>query len=35
MTAGRLDVAGIGSMVVDRMHRAPHLVPADAKVLLR
>jgi arabinose-5-phosphate isomerase len=35
VTASRLDVAGIGSMVVDRMHRAPHLVGADAKVLLR
>jgi arabinose-5-phosphate isomerase len=30
----RLDVVGIGSMVVDRVHRAPRLV-ADAKVLLR
>jgi arabinose-5-phosphate isomerase len=33
--AGRLDVVGIGSMVVDRVHRAPRLIGADAKVLLR
>ncbi len=32
---GRLDVAGIGSMVVDRVHRTPHIIGADAKVVLR
>jgi arabinose-5-phosphate isomerase len=31
----RLDVVGIGSMVVDRVHRAPRLVGAEAKGLLR
>jgi arabinose-5-phosphate isomerase len=31
----RLDVVGIGSMVVDRVHRARRLVGAEAKVLLR
>jgi ribokinase len=31
----RLDVVGIGSMVVDRVHRVPRLVGTDAKVLLR
>jgi arabinose-5-phosphate isomerase len=30
-----LDVAGIGSMVVDRVHRAPRIVRADEKTLLR
>ena len=30
-----LDVVGIGSMVVDRVHRAPRLVGEDAKALLR
>lgn len=29
------DVVGIGSMVVDRMHRAPRLLGAEAKALLR
>jgi arabinose-5-phosphate isomerase len=33
--AAPLDVVGIGSMVVDRVHRAPRLIGADAKVLLR
>jgi sugar/nucleoside kinase (ribokinase family)/D-arabinose 5-phosphate isomerase GutQ len=33
--AGRLDVVGIGSMVVDLVHRAPRLVGADAKAILR
>jgi sugar/nucleoside kinase (ribokinase family)/D-arabinose 5-phosphate isomerase GutQ len=33
--SGRLDVVGIGSMVVDRVHRTPHIVGADAKVVLR
>lgn len=31
----RLDVVGIGSMVVDRVHRTPHVIGADAKVVLR
>lgn len=35
MSSRPLDVVGIGSMVVDRLHRAPRLVGADAKVLLR
>ena len=35
MSGAPLDVVGIGSMVVDRVHRAPRLLPADAKVLLR
>ncbi len=30
-----LDVVGIGSMVVDRVHRAPRILPADAKAILR
>jgi arabinose-5-phosphate isomerase len=30
-----LDVVGIGSMVVDRMHRAPRLLGADEKCVLR
>jgi len=30
-----LDVVGIGSMVVDRMHRAPRLLGADEKGVLR
>jgi sugar/nucleoside kinase (ribokinase family)/D-arabinose 5-phosphate isomerase GutQ len=30
-----LDVAGIGSMVVDRVHRTPRILPADAKAILR
>jgi arabinose-5-phosphate isomerase len=33
--ASGLDVVGIGSMVVDRVHRAPHIIGADAKVVLR
>ncbi|MGE5281362.1 MAG: hypothetical protein ACM3N0_03405, partial [Chloroflexota bacterium] len=32
--AGRLDVAGIGSMVVDRFHRAPRILGADEKCIL-
>ena len=35
MTGGRLDVVGIGSMVVDRLHRAPRILGADAKGILR
>ena len=35
MSAAPLDVVGIGSMVVDRVHRAPRLLGADAKALLR
>jgi arabinose-5-phosphate isomerase len=31
----KLDVAGIGSMVVDRVHRTPRILPADAKAILR
>lgn len=30
-----LDVVGIGSMVLDRMHRAPKLLGSDAKSILR
>ncbi len=32
---GRLDVAGIGSMVVDRVHRAPRILGGDEKAILR
>jgi len=32
--AGRLDVVGIGSMVVDRLHRAPRILGADEKCIL-
>ncbi len=35
MSGPPLDVVGIGSMVVDRVHRAPRLLSADAKILLR
>lgn len=35
MSAKRLDLAGTGSMVVDRLCRAPHLIGADQKVLLQ
>jgi arabinose-5-phosphate isomerase len=31
----KLDVVGIGSMVVDRVHRTPRVLPADAKAILR
>jgi len=31
----RLDVVGIGSMVVDRVHRAPRILGADEKTILR
>jgi sugar/nucleoside kinase (ribokinase family)/D-arabinose 5-phosphate isomerase GutQ len=31
----RLDVVGIGSMVVDRVHRTPRVIGVDAKALLR
>ncbi len=31
---GRLDVAGIGSMVVDRFHRAPRILGPDEKCIL-
>ena len=31
----RLDIAGIGSMVVDRVHRTPRILPPDAKAILR
>ena len=30
-----LDVVGIGSMVVDRVHRTPRILPVDAKAILR
>src|SRR5262245_33880871 len=30
-----LDVVGIGSMVVDRIHRVPRLLGADQKAILR
>jgi arabinose-5-phosphate isomerase len=33
--AQSLDVVGIGSMVVDRVHRTPRVLPADAKTILR
>ncbi len=33
--SGRLDVAGIGSMVVDRVHRAPRILGGDEKAILR
>jgi arabinose-5-phosphate isomerase len=35
VSADRLDVVGIGSMVVDRVHLAPRIVGADEKILLR
>ena len=31
----RLDVVGIGSMVVDRVHRTPRVIGVDAKAILR
>ena len=31
----RLDVVGIGSMVVDRVHRAPRILGGDEKGILR
>jgi arabinose-5-phosphate isomerase len=31
----KLDVVGIGSMVIDRVHRTPRVLPADAKAILR
>jgi arabinose-5-phosphate isomerase len=31
----RLDLVGIGSMVVDRVHRAPRILRADEKAILR
>ncbi|MGH0031324.1 MAG: PfkB family carbohydrate kinase [Myxococcota bacterium] len=33
--SGRLDVVGIGSMVVDRLHRAPRILGGDEKGILR
>ncbi len=33
--SGGLDVAGIGSMVVDRVHRAPRILGGDEKAILR
>ena len=35
MTERRLDLVGIGSMVVDRVHRAPRLLGAEQKGILR
>lgn len=34
MTASPLDVVGIGSMVVDRVHRCPRIAGSDEKVML-
>ncbi|MFP8879024.1 MAG: PfkB family carbohydrate kinase [Myxococcota bacterium] len=35
MTARRLDAVGIGSMVVDRVHRSPRLLGSEEKGILR
>ena len=35
MSAAPLDLVGIGSMVVDRVHRAPRLLGAEQKGILR
>ena len=35
MSADRLDVVGIGSMMVDRVHRTPRVLRADEKAILR
>lgn len=35
MSAAPLDLVGIGSMVVDRVHRAPRLLGAEQKAILR
>ena len=35
MSGDPLDVVGIGSMVVDRVHRAPRVIGADQKTILR
>ncbi|NRA08400.1 MAG: SIS domain-containing protein [Myxococcales bacterium] len=35
MSARSLDLVGIGSMVVDRVHRAPRLLGAEQKAILR
>jgi sugar/nucleoside kinase (ribokinase family)/D-arabinose 5-phosphate isomerase GutQ len=35
LSGRRLDVAGIGSMVVDRVHRAPRILQGDEKGILR
>jgi arabinose-5-phosphate isomerase len=35
VSGSRLDVAGIGSMVVDRVHRAPRILSGDEKGILR
>jgi arabinose-5-phosphate isomerase len=35
VSADPLDVVGIGSMVVDRLHRVPRLLGADQKAILR
>jgi sugar/nucleoside kinase (ribokinase family)/D-arabinose 5-phosphate isomerase GutQ len=35
MTARRLEVVGIGSVVVDRIHRVPRLLGADQKAIVR
>ena len=33
--AGRLQVVGIGSMVMDRVHRAPRILTGEEKGILR
>jgi arabinose-5-phosphate isomerase len=35
VSARALDVVGIGSMVVDRVHRTPRILGGDAKIVLR
>jgi arabinose-5-phosphate isomerase len=35
VSAARLDVVGIGSMVVDRVHRTPRILGGDEKIILR
>ena len=35
MSQSRLDAVGIGSMVVDRVHRAPRLLGSEEKGILR
>jgi arabinose-5-phosphate isomerase len=35
LSEGRLDVVGIGSMVVDRVHRTPRILRPDEKAILR
>jgi len=35
VSPSRLDVVGVGSMVVDRVHRAPRILGSDEKAILR